>query len=332
MTSFVPIDHFTKTTLTAIPPDEKPNYNSLKIIHQELNANAMTIPTALGGGHYGHLALVLQPSPTTTYQIPSLGKTQNIQVQPQITGATETTLQKQLLEAVPDTFTKALKNELYGYAQVTVRALLEHLDTKYGKVDADDLVDNIKRMDANWSPDQPIEDLFNQVKDAQKFAADHDPITDKMAVRAAIANLTNSGVFTDAMKDWRKKEEEDQAFTDLEKHFTSADKERRRILTPKQVGYANKATEKPTKGTANKTQIGGIPMYYCWSHGQGPNSNHTSNTCTKKLPGHRDEATADDMLGGCCVIHRRAGEKAVYRRPQRPSRENEENQVPPTNT
>ncbi|CAB9530741.1 hypothetical protein SEMRO_3022_G342250.1 [Seminavis robusta] len=260
MTSFVPIDHFTKTTLTAIPPDEKPNYNSLKIIHQELNANAMTIPSALGGGHYGHLALVLQP--ITYNDLPNTIPWENPEhpgpapdhgvapTGPQITEnnrvyaareqrfltyrATETTLQKQLLEAVPDTFTKALKNELYGYAQVTVRALLEHLDTKYGKVDADDLVDNIKRMDANWSPDQPIEDLFNQVKDAQKFAADHDPITDKMAVRAAIANLTNSGVFTDAMKDWRKKEEEDQAFTDLEKHFTSADKERRRILTPKQ--------------------------------------------------------------------------------------------------
>ncbi|CAB9531142.1 hypothetical protein SEMRO_3275_G346130.1 [Seminavis robusta] len=162
MTSFVPIDHFTKTTLTAIPPDEKPNYNSLKIIHQELNANAMTIPSALGGGHYGHLALVLQP--ITYNDLPNTIPWEN----PEHPGPAPDH-GKQLLEAVPDTFTKALKNELYGYAQVTVSALLEHLDTKYGKVDADDLVDNIKRMDANWSPDQPIEDLFNQVKDAQKF-------------------------------------------------------------------------------------------------------------------------------------------------------------------
>ncbi|CAB9509594.1 unknown protein [Seminavis robusta] len=215
----------------------------------------------------------------------------------------------------------------------TALAILTHLDTTYGKVNADDLEDNMKRMHAQWSPTQPIEDLYNQLKDAQKFAADHDTISDKMAVRAAIKNLTNSGVFTDAIKDWRKMSDDAQTMDALQTHFTEADKERRRILTTKEVGYANKASMKPVNETANKVIMhgSGTVMYYCWTHGLGTNSNHTSKDCTKKAPGHKTEANGDDMLGGCCIIRRKAGERAVFRRPQRQERENEENQQPPAN-
>ncbi|CAB9503907.1 hypothetical protein SEMRO_179_G078600.1 [Seminavis robusta] len=149
MTSYVAIDHFGTETLTAIPPEEKPTYNSLKIIHQELNANAMTI--------------------AETNRLFAANEKQFL-----IFRGTETALKKQLLEAVSDTFTKTLKHKMYGYAQVTAREILAHLDAAYGTVDADDIKDNEERMNATWNPSQPIEDLYNQVKDAQKFAADHD--------------------------------------------------------------------------------------------------------------------------------------------------------------
>ncbi|CAB9510035.1 hypothetical protein SEMRO_417_G138640.1 [Seminavis robusta] len=358
MTSFVAIDHFTKASLTAIPPDEKPTYNSLKVIHQELNANAMAIPPTHGGGHYGHLALVIStpafnalpntvpwdnpehPGAAPVHGAAPTGaqiSETNMLFAAQETKflvfrGTETALQKQLLEAVPDTFTKTLKHEMYGYAQVTALQILTHLDNTYGTIDADDIKDNEKRMNADLSPTQPIEDLYNQVKDAQKFAVDHDVISDKRAISAIIGNLTKSGVFTDALKDWRKTTTAEQTMVALETHFTAADKERRRILTPKAVGYANKATEKSGKATDNKpTPTGnGIPMYYCWSHGLGPNNTHTSNSCSKPVQGHCKEATADNMMGGCCVIRRMFGEKAIYRRPQREcaNQNNDENQPP----
>ncbi|CAB9528753.1 hypothetical protein SEMRO_2312_G322870.1 [Seminavis robusta] len=358
MSPTTPSDHFTKETLTSIPPDEKPTYATLKIIHQEMNANAMAIPSTNGGGHYGHLALVIPAAAFTALpnaiawvapihpgespihgvaptaaQISENNRVYEANEKKFLTyKATETALKKQLLEAIPETFIKSLKHEMYGYAQITTLELLTHLDTTYGNVNADDLEDNMKRMHAQWSPTQSIEDLYNQLKDAQKFAADHDTISDKMAVRAAIKNLTNSGVFTDAIKDWRKKPDNDQTMAALQTHFTEADKERRRILTSKEVGYANKAAAKqPANDKANIIMNGsGTVMYYCWTHGLGPNSNHTSRDCTKKAPGHRSEATGDDMLGGCCIIRRKAGERAVYRRPQRQERENDEN-TPPAN-
>jgi hypothetical protein len=39
-------------------------------------------------------------------------------------------------------------------------------------------------------------------------------------------------------------------------------------------------------------------MYYCWSHGLGTNKNHTGPTCNRKKEGHKDEATADNMMNG----------------------------------
>jgi hypothetical protein len=37
---------------------------------------------------------------------------------------------------------------------------------------------------------------------------------------------------------------------------------------------------------------------YCWSHGYQVGMNHTSANCTKKAPGHKDETTKDNIMGG----------------------------------
>ncbi|CAB9525666.1 hypothetical protein SEMRO_1708_G292670.1 [Seminavis robusta] len=133
--------------------------------------------------------------------------------------ATGTALKKQLLEAVPATFTLTLKNDLFGYANVTVLEILYHLDTQYGKVDQEDLKEDFERMGAAWSPTQPIEDLFNQIKAAQLYAAAYDPITNKTAIRAATTNLANSEVFTEALREWKTKMKPITPWQDL--NFTS---------------------------------------------------------------------------------------------------------------
>jgi hypothetical protein len=37
---------------------------------------------------------------------------------------------------------------------------------------------------------------------------------------------------------------------------------------------------------------------YCWSHGYQVGLNHTSDNCTKKAPGHKDNATKASIMGG----------------------------------
>jgi hypothetical protein len=334
-------EQFPHPELTAI--DGKPDFASLRIIHQQINANAMTISSTRGGGGHGHLALTIRAAkynaiPTTQPWAdpvhPGAAPTHNGNpTAAQITETnrafkadleefmlykgTEAALKKLILAAISDTYTQLLKDDDYGYANVTTLEILHHLDTTYGTVTADNLDDNLKRLHAQWSPDQPIEDLWNQIKQCRKYADPHDKISEKAAVRATITNLEASGVFTDALKDWRKRTETDKTWDNLKTDFNKADKERRRTVTSANGGYANKATEeKVNKATEDKQKTAAtfpasyvpIPLYYCWSHGLGSNPNHTSKTCTMNQPGHRVEATADNMLGGCCIIKRRSGE------------------------
>jgi hypothetical protein len=37
---------------------------------------------------------------------------------------------------------------------------------------------------------------------------------------------------------------------------------------------------------------------YCWSHGYQVGLNHTSDNCTKKDPGDKDNATKSNIMGG----------------------------------
>ncbi|CAB9509593.1 hypothetical protein SEMRO_396_G134250.1 [Seminavis robusta] len=74
MTSFTAIDNFAKATLTSIPDDEKPTYNTLKIIHQELNANAMAVHLPSEEDIW-HLAPVIPQQLQCTPQCHRMGRT-----------------------------------------------------------------------------------------------------------------------------------------------------------------------------------------------------------------------------------------------------------------
>ena len=341
-------------TLTAIAHGEKPTFSTLLTIHQELNANAMAIASNRGGGQYGHLSTVI-PIATftalpnaapwvdpvhpgnTPIHLPGATGAQitegNRQYKAnldefQLFHATKALLKTQLLAAIPDTYTKILKHNQFGYANVTVLALLNHLDTHYGTVTFDDLDTNLNNLTRRWDPTQPLEDLWNQINECQIYAAPHDPITVATAVRAAITNLTNSGVFTDALCDWCKRPAIEHTWDNLTTAFNTADKEHRRTLKTSDIGYANKVAEiGSTNKLTNTTAMNDITnMHYCWTHGLSSNKSHTSATCSFPQPGHQKTATVCNMLGGCCIIKCQKGERAVYRRPQKPK--DEENTPP----
>ena len=99
-------------------------------------------------------------------------------------------LKKLLITAVPETFIKTKRDEFFGYANVTVLQLLDHLDATYGTVTAADLTKNTEAMEKEWSTTQPLEDLWNQITICQAFAKDHDPISERAAIRSACNNLS----------------------------------------------------------------------------------------------------------------------------------------------
>jgi hypothetical protein len=240
-------------------------------------------------------------------------------------------IKNQILKAVPSMFLYELEDEVLSFARVSVLEILQHLDTTYGTITPDDLIRNLQDMHREWAIDQPIEELFKHILNCQKFAEDTDPISEPMAVRALIQTLEKTGAFPDELKAWRKLPDQQMTFAQAKTDFTRANKERLRSLTATTAGYhqsANNASARaplpnPTKrqkvvSTTTPPKPVNTPnaptkqLYYCWSHGYGPNSEHTSSTCRTKAPGHRADSTAYNMLGGCNVIHRRKGEQAVY--------------------
>jgi hypothetical protein len=311
---------------TALSPDTAPTHLTLATLHRELNAFAMGVTSDRGGGNHGHLALVMSDAdyqqltgaafiiPNHPGPNPAPGATQpqinennrlhtNAIAEHKTYKDTETTLKQMLLKAVPNTYIKELQDQLLGYAQLTTRDLLAHLDANYGTVTFEDLARNLENMHTPWSRDKPIKNLWTQITQAKTYAAAHDPITEKAMIMSALTNLQVSGLFSDDLKSWRNKSIADQTWINLKKHFNQANKHRLSNPTITNAGYTAKEQTNETKenkSSRNTTNDEFKNWKYCWMHGM--NKSHRSTNCRKPATGHIRDATINNMKNGCTTI------------------------------
>jgi hypothetical protein len=332
MTTEVSTMNFPHAVLTPLT-NQRPTVSALEILRQELNTNAISVPSNRGNGLLGLYALVVSPATYTAAAGINFIPPTNPGVAPvipaQATGSmitevnrqfladnkefmiyksTEASLKKLLLEAVPSTYINQLKDKALGFAGVTTLMLIEHLVDTYGTITTDDLDKNMALLHKDWSPTKPIEDLFEQIRVCREFALTNDAISEATAVRAGLSNLEKTGVFTDSIRDWRKLPDAQKTLVNFISHFSLADAERHRIITTKTAGYHHSAAAATTASTGTTTG----ELFYCWTHGAGHNKEHTSSNCKNPQAGHRCEATLNNMLGGNNLIHRQRGEKQVY--------------------
>lgn len=52
------------------------------------------------------------------------------------------------------------------------------------------------------------------------------------------------------------------------------------------------------KGNRKRKELREEDISYCYTHGYTPNKKHNGFTCTNKCPGHKDEATKRNWMGG----------------------------------
>jgi hypothetical protein len=322
---------------TTVPP----TYATLKVAQRQLSTNAAAIPTLNGGGAHGHMALTLTARayadisdvpfdiPVAPPANPPVGTTQ-----PQITEfnrihqrnadvynlyvAVNNALRQQLLDALPKIYVRALAHPIFEFSTVTCLDLLSHLWTKYGTIKPADLQKNFQSMYTPWNTAEPIETVFLQLDEAIAFSIDgNDPISEAAAVRAGYDVLAHSGLFPQDCKDWRKLPLVSHTLANFHQHFTLADEDRRLTATTGSLGYANLLAATPSLAPAtvsdtlslpfsalsvSQTSVSSPEMTYCWTHGTSKNRRHTSATCKNKAPGHRDDATATNTLGGSTKI------------------------------
>ena len=332
---------FARPTLTKIV--QEPNYESLKTLQSEINANAIGIPSTRGGGAHGHLALVISATSfqlltnDTVFEPPQHpgtepnheGDTTNIEyteTNRSFLAATleynkylnvEQALKMQLLTAVDPIYIDILRDPIMAFAQITCLKLLQHLTETYGIISFDQLEENLNHLDRMWDPAEPMEIVWTTVRKCKLFAAEgNNPITDATVVRKTLNMLTKTGVFSEGIRDWRKLPPPEWTWKKFIQHFTLANKERQRLLTTESAGYhgANAATT-PHQTAPTQSPTG---FYYCWSHGLSKNFNHTSASCNNKANGHVVNSTLSNMKGGCNNIQRNRDEPRVFVHVPRP--------------
>jgi hypothetical protein len=173
-----------------------------------------------------------------------------------------------------------------------------------------------------------LEDLWKQINTCQKFASHSaEKITDATVIHLTLDNLEESGVFHHNIRHWRKRPTVEHTLINLKAHFNAADIDRIRLRSSKSARYAqlanitNQANNVSSKINAPQPphSAANSSPQYCWSHGliAVPHKNpHNSQTCRSGLPGHCEEATLLNMMGGCNLI-RGSRTRMIWKRPDK---------------
>ena len=251
------------TTITGTPTAA-----TISQLRRELYANAMAVTTTLGGGHHGYLGIIMPPTEyaavqttaataLTPFTAPLHPGAHPGQVAgatgPQITEFNRTydaaiavhrqymnvnqALKTQLLEAVDRVYLTLLEDTYLGYAHVTCGAMLAHLTNTYGIITPDQIAENNNKLDAPWNPDDPIEDLWTRIRDCRRFAEDaQEIISEAHAVRSTLAIIEGTGLFSEAIRDWRKRPRNEWTLGNFMADFTTANRERTHTTTAHRAG------------------------------------------------------------------------------------------------
>jgi hypothetical protein len=124
-------------------------------------------------------------------------------------------------------------------------------------------------------------------------------------------NLEKTGLFDDAIRDWRKRPEVDKNIAQLDNRLqvgrrrapTKTNNQTSRLPSISRQHSGAQHQHCPISSTSSdpnsqqQQQQQHQRDVYCWSHGAGRNRNHTSITYHNLAPGHRTEATICNMLG-----------------------------------
>jgi hypothetical protein len=172
-----------------------PTFEDLKVIQRLPNTNAMSVAQYEGGGHHGHLGIIMTNEEYFAiafgvFPVPdNPGSSAAVVTGMKAAVIAETTrlhreatqvyhtyhnvdqaLKKLIIEAFDDAYLNALSDEIVGYANCTSLQLLTHLLTYYTMIAPTKLTQNYERLNTPHDPNQPIKTLFQQIQDARVFA------------------------------------------------------------------------------------------------------------------------------------------------------------------
>jgi hypothetical protein len=112
------------------------------------------------------------------------------------------------------TFYDVLADDTFGYADVTVLDLIEHLQDAYGTITRTDLEANRNRLKEPWNPDQDFANLWTKIKTVRQIATDGaDAITNNTTIELTIQALCSAGVYAHAITTWDDKPDAEKTWS-----------------------------------------------------------------------------------------------------------------------
>jgi hypothetical protein len=249
--------------LELTPIHGKPTAATIKQLKKEAYDNVRSVYSDRGGGMNGHLGIVMATAPYVlragqVFDIPNHRGPQVAHAagvtQSQITAANRLydtfiaeyakyalvhkLLKQQILTAVKSIYYQDLEDDTFGYADVSIPDIRAHLTTQDGQLNAANLKLNRTRLTEQWSPDEPLEDLWKRTRIIRSVAvAGGNAITDGSTIELTLEDLRKAGVYDHAITMWYDKDETDHTWANFMLHFTKHEKERHRKLTARTAGF-----------------------------------------------------------------------------------------------
>ena len=262
--------------------DGRPTFSTILKLQDQLAENAQCIPSPRSP--IGHAGIVLPPQTYTQYAAnpwspPNAGvdpgdvviyppgaltpqqikqceqQHAGLKREYQIMKATDAALKKQIFEAIDTSFLVGVTFGTLGFGQRTALDVMTSLFQDFGRVTAIDIENNDKRMRREYNVDDPIEILFKQVDDAQKFAvACQNPHSNAQLVQCGEVHILRTQAYLEAFRAWKKVPANQRTWLQFKQNFLQASRERNEMLaTTSQMGYqtANNVTSHDEDDTAH---------------------------------------------------------------------------------
>jgi uncharacterized membrane protein YgcG len=227
----------------------QPTYETLQTLSTEIKANAASVPSTLGGGHLGHLGLILSDARYATlpntipwispvnpgpFDPPAQGTAPQIEaakdvwreskLQFDLYQATEKALIAQIVAAIDPIYLRALLNRATGQYSHDIRSVLLHLFSTYGKITPQQVkAKELAVYNMHYDISLPVDTVFNAIDDLADLA-EHalSPMTPQQLIDLAYVILARQPILQQDLRLWNRRPAHERTWLNMLDHFRTA--------------------------------------------------------------------------------------------------------------
>jgi hypothetical protein len=139
-------------------------------------------------------------------------------------------LKKRIISVFEPMYLDMLNENMFGFANISARDMMDHLFSTYGNITAVDLEINFEHMRRAWDPQQHVEYLFKQIQ----YCADYSEaggvlIGHPQQINVGYAKIFATGHFMSACRRWNEKPLAKKTWAQFKSHFAAAHRQHKQM-------------------------------------------------------------------------------------------------------